>query len=396
MSKIEQEVSNIYLAVYESAAETIWNYFGDDIYGPGDTYHPVEADVENGDFNPFSVRGVLVVDLAFEGVDSSSNVESGEVEVRVRVDNQEVSDETAFAYSDLTTDERTGSDFSRAYRKEIVLDGIAESVDVEVHNGLNVELNVSSVYAGYTRISADGIREDLVRTGVDIENRKITAQADNFEIYNNAKTKKTFSIDQDGNLMSAGDAYIGGTIRAQNFFHNVCIFNGDATSSAYSYQRCYVPQNYSVAWDNETAEGAENAPYRGQEGQYVEAEENAQCLVPCTYDADIILSTIYTRGKTVHIPKASDFAGKCIEIYNISANTENYIYIRQAPDYTSDGNTFVYGTPFVYGWNNGDWNNNSDSVQLMGSHKVVLYSYRARYGAEAVWLRLGTFTITNN
>ena len=386
ISEIEQTVDRINLSVFEIADFDVNNY--DDgpfwVNGGMTSIEVLASEVMGG--------GVLdlMIDMNFENVEDE--LSSRKISMYLRRYT------SATGYSQQLLGTVTKEDFADEYAYKEFSVRIPE---LAAGNYNKIALVAVSTFTGDCEAEYNGkyrlpTGAGLVRTGIDIENRKITAQADNFEIWNNAKTKKTFSIDQDGNLMSAGDAYIGGTIRAQNFFHNVCIFNGDATSSAYSYQRCYVPQNYSVAWDNETAEGAENAPYRGQEGQYVEAEENAQCLVPCTYDADIILSTIYTRGKTVHIPKASDFVGKCIEIYNISANTENYIYIRQAPDYTSDGNTFVYGTPFVYGWNNGDWNNNSDSVQLMGSHKVVLYSYRARYEAGAVWLRLGTFTITNN
>lgn len=51
----------------------------------------------------------------------------------------------------------------------------------------------------------------LLATGIDIENHKITATTDNFEVCNNSGTP-TFSIDKDGNIVGAGDAYFKGTI----------------------------------------------------------------------------------------------------------------------------------------------------------------------------------------
>lgn len=56
-----------------------------------------------------------------------------------------------------------------------------------------------------------GMDNGLKATGVDIENHKITATTDNFEVCNNSGTP-TFSIDKDGNIVGAGDAYFKGTI----------------------------------------------------------------------------------------------------------------------------------------------------------------------------------------
>lgn len=85
----------------------------------------------------------------------------------------------------------------------------------------------------------------LSKTGIDIISGKITAVANNFEIWNSAKTTKTFSIDADGNLESSGNASFKGKITATsgsiggfsigehkiNSSNNKIILNDDGTAT---------------------------------------------------------------------------------------------------------------------------------------------------------------------
>ena len=59
-------------------------------------------------------------------------------------------------------------------------------------------------------VANTGIR----RTGIDIEDGKITAQADTFEIWNSSGTTRTFYVDENGNLVSSGNASFSGKVTA--------------------------------------------------------------------------------------------------------------------------------------------------------------------------------------
>ena len=59
-------------------------------------------------------------------------------------------------------------------------------------------------------VANTGIR----RTGIDIEDGKITAQADTFEIWNSSSTTRTFYVDENGNLVSSGNASFSGKVTA--------------------------------------------------------------------------------------------------------------------------------------------------------------------------------------
>lgn len=62
----------------------------------------------------------------------------------------------------------------------------------------------------------DAIKLAVEDTGIDITNGLIKAQTGKFEIWNQAGTIKTFSIDNDGNLVSAGSASFKGKITANS------------------------------------------------------------------------------------------------------------------------------------------------------------------------------------
>lgn len=384
ISEIRQTVDRIDAAVYEVSGFNVDNYGDGPFWANGNTtsIDVLAEDVIGGG------KLTLNIDLQFEEVEDE--LSSKRITLYLRRYG------TSTSYTTQTLGVITKDDFEDGYAWKQYVVAIPERT---AGNYVKIVLVATSTFSGDCEIEYDAQYRlstgvGLVRTGIDIENRKITAQADNFEIWNNAKTKKTFSIDQDGNLMSAGDAYIGGTIRADNFFHKITQYTATNTSKPYTYFRCYVPQNYSIAWDNKTAEGTANAPYRGREGQYVDdAPFNADCLVPCTHNADIVISTTYNtgyvsgQGYDIYIPKAGDFEGKVIEVYNLCTNTTCVMHIMEVPDFDASGN-LVNSTPFKTGWSNGGWNNYTQNfVPIKGCQKVVLYSDGSK------WIRLGAFTI---
>lgn len=62
--------------------------------------------------------------------------------------------------------------------------------------------------------TADEIEAKVNRTGVSITDGKIKAKTGKFEIYNEDETVKTFEIDSNGNLKSAGGAQFEGKVKA--------------------------------------------------------------------------------------------------------------------------------------------------------------------------------------
>lgn len=182
-----------------------------------------------------------------------------------------------------------------------------------------INVTANSVAAGVQTT----IEGKLVETGINIQgnNRTITAKADNFEIQNTSGVK-TFEIDQHGNLVSLGDAAFGGTIKAKNFYHNVCFFcEGDSssyTSNHYTYFKYYCYYNTGIT-------GFEVGKYY-DESEIPSAYITADIYFKkCTYDADVVnmipnssnwanASGNYYKYKTVNLPNPKDFVGKVVEV----------------------------------------------------------------------------------
>lgn len=166
------------------------------------------------------------------------------------------------------------------------------------------------------------VRDDLGTVGIIINgpNKSIRAIGEKFSWENN-NGDKILGLDNEGN------GTFSGTVRAKNFYHNVCIFTEGVIGGAvgYSYSKYYctsAPEGYSF-----------------QQGEYYTAEEIIAEIgsIPnnnfaqCVYDADVV-HMIPTSGsvtganwgygsglddgkKTVTLPDPADFEGKIIEVY---------------------------------------------------------------------------------
>ncbi len=158
------------------------------------------------------------------------------------------------------------------------------------------KLERGAVATDYTEKASDG-SEELLATGIDIESKKITVTANMFEIQNNSG-ETTATVDENGRL-SVSDGDFTGTVRAQNFFHNVHILGSTEKwyyiTYSYSdqlevgkYYLASVVDNISEDWDGELCIGA----------------------------ADLVLLPRDTAGATryVVLPSAKDYEGKTVEI----------------------------------------------------------------------------------
>lgn len=97
------------------------------------------------------------------------------------------------------------------YRDRAVLEAVqscTEGSSVSFYS--NTYFDVSPLYGTDGRTN---VKPDLLATGIDIKSHKIVATADNFVVRNNSGTP-TFTIDEDGNIVGAGNASFSGIINA--------------------------------------------------------------------------------------------------------------------------------------------------------------------------------------
>ena len=96
------------------------------------------------------------------------------------------------------------------------LDGRVSTVE---QTAKSIELSVAGLDGRVSTVeqTAESIRAEvsdgLSSTGIDIENKKITARTDNFSI-RNGKGEETFTIDANGNIVGHGGASFSGTLSA--------------------------------------------------------------------------------------------------------------------------------------------------------------------------------------
>ena len=212
-------------------------------------------------------------------------------------------------------------------------------------NDYNVEIQYVRLYKGtytaeqfkkwsennskvYSQIQQTGhsislkVHDDLLETGIDIENQTIDVYADKFTIYNNSD-EQIFGTDRDGNVD------ITGTIRAKSLYREICFFvdggnyhfPNDTENRKWYY--CY---DLSYMEDNDDAEGWVDHNNFSIGGYYAWPNEKAPHygtaplgFVNCTYDADIIMMLPRANGTwrdsvAVILPSPNDFAGKIVKI----------------------------------------------------------------------------------
>lgn len=107
----------------------------------------------------------------------------------------------------------------------------------------NVIESEGSVY----KQTYDAIKLAVGDTGVDIENQKITAKANNFEIKNN-NNQKTFGIDDNGNLVATGDGKFDGNLQAQTMYTPTMVLDLDSDTDIWlfttSHGELYVSNTF--------------------------------------------------------------------------------------------------------------------------------------------------------
>ncbi len=160
------------------------------------------------------------------------------------------------------------------------------------------KLERGAVATDYTEKASDG-SEELLATGIDIESRKITVTANMFEVRNNSG-ETTATVDENGRL-SVSDGDFTGTVRAQNFFHNVHILGS-------TEKWLYITSSES--------DQLEVGKYYLESVVYDMTISEDWGGVPCIGAADLVLLPRDTCGaaRYVVLPSAKDYEGKMVEI----------------------------------------------------------------------------------
>lgn len=87
------------------------------------------------------------------------------------------------------------------------------------------KLEVGATMTEWTAKRTDMVdKQALLATGIDIENKKIVATADNFVVRNN-RGEPTFSVDVEGNIVGSGGASFNGPMKATTFTLNSTYFS---------------------------------------------------------------------------------------------------------------------------------------------------------------------------
>ena len=194
----------------------------------------------------------------------------------------------------------------------------------------------------------------LDKAGIEITSGNIKAHADHFSIWNSDLTKQTFSVDANGNLMAAGDAYFGGTIKAKNFYNRICFASKvDNSSSTADYNVHYYGAAALLITNATTFKNDTNVSGYVSQTELNKITTNMLVdltdttnwptlinqynnnaafdgAVPCVGDADIVIYTpetadTYNDGRyRILLPPSEKYQGKIIKVYNKAyANNTN-------------------------------------------------------------------------
>lgn len=127
------------------------------------------------------------------------------------------------------------------------------------------KLEVGATMTEWTAKRSDMVdKQALLATGIDIENKKIVATADNFVVRNNSGTP-TFSIDEEGNIVGSGGASFNGPMKATTFTLNSTYFSvkEDGTITAKGGQVSFFRFDAEGMASAVEYDSSQNKPWRG-------------------------------------------------------------------------------------------------------------------------------------
>lgn len=127
------------------------------------------------------------------------------------------------------------------------------------------KLEVGATMTEWTEKRTDMVdKQALYATGIDIENKKIVATADNFVVRNN-RGEPTFSVDVEGNIVGSGGASFNGPMKATTFTLNSTYFSvkEDGTITAKGGQISFFYFDEEGMASGVEYDSSQNKPWRG-------------------------------------------------------------------------------------------------------------------------------------
>ena len=209
---------------------------------------------------------------------------------------------------------KESSAINGVYRDRAVLENVdscSEEDSVFFHSG--TYFDVSPLYGTDGRTN---VKTDLLATGIDIKSHKIEMTADNFTLKNNKK-EVVFGTDADKNI------FVTGTIRANNFFRKVCVWN-------------YFKHAYYFK---------DGVYYSEQEVE--DKDLVTDDMIVNSGPADLVIVPFYSKEATervVCLPDANDYEGKIIEVVDTDNNTNVDLIVKAVNKLTSSAAGHFFGS----------------------------------------------------
>lgn len=239
------------------------------------------------------------------------------------------------------------------------------------------------LFGSIIKQTADLIRLQVGECGLDLTNEAITAKGGKFKMQDNAGND-TFVLDQNGNLVSQGNASFGGTVKATNFYHGVVM---------HTEEDCWLCRQANGGYGFVVGKYYTKAEvYTISDGDYGQPPTSGtpDLFANCTGSADLVVIMAGTSGTgndTIVLPCASDYDGKIVEIVDTRYVESGYMGRLSASQ--ADG-----------GWKmKGNFNQSapSDTVTLNGNQDTEgksyrLLSYKQMYNSTltSFWILLKT------
>lgn len=205
-----------------------------------------------------------------------------------------------------------------------------------------------------------------------------------------------FAVDTNGNV-KMNNAEVEGTIKSSNFFHCVCVYG-------YKNMMYYVKK----ASDRTTGEmqiiedgEADGHAYSYTEQTYISEDEfddyyGDTALTACSGKADIIIvpntSKNSSETRYITLPRASDFNGKIIEIYDSEYSNGGTVGNIIVSCIKSESSTFQFGTGVYASTKSSgkvmiEFGAGADTYTLTGGGMTRFYSMQDTDGSW-IWLRM--------
>lgn len=249
------------------------------------------------------------------------------------------------------------------------------------------------LFGSIIKQTADLIRLQVGQCGLDLTNEAITAKGGKFKMQDQ-NGNDTFVLDQNGNLVSQGDASFGGTIKAQNFYHGV-VMHGEEDCWLCLSQNSGSPYSFTVGkyYTQAEVEAISNNQY-GSPPTYIDTSRGFyEAFANCTGAADIVVvksSANDTTPVDITLPNAADYDGKIVEIVDTRyTQPSGGTYVGNLYVYQADGGlklkgNFNQSTPSDHLTLNGNTDHDGGAYRLL--------SYKQLYNTviTSFWILLKT------